>query len=251
MSGHSKWSKIKHQKGVADASRGQLFTKLTREIAVAVREGGSDPELNSHLRLAIQKARDSRMPLENIDRAIKKASGSTEASNLVEMTIEGYGPGGTAIMVKALTDNRNRTWQDIRNTFTRHGGNLGESGCVAWLFDHKGLITIKADNLNTEDLALKAIDAGADDVTVENGDVEIYTKPTELEKVRTSLEANNIPIASAELSIVPKTTIKLEEKAALQALKLLEKLEELDDVQQVSSNANFPNEIVERYRSQT
>jgi len=251
MSGHSKWSKIKHQKGAADVSRGQLFTKLTREIMVAVRNGGSNPELNSHLRLALQKARDSRMPWDNIDRAMKKASGSTEAANLSELTIEGYGPAGTAILVKALSDNRNRALQDVRNIFTRHGGSLGNSGSVAWLFDNKGLITVKPGDLDTEDLALKAIDAGAEDVKVEDGFVEIYTKPDELEKVRQTLEINKIPVASAELSMIPKTTIELEEKAALQALRLLNKLEELDDVQHVSSNANFLDEIVEKYHSQT
>ena len=251
MSGHSKWASIKHQKGVADARRGQLFTKLTREIIVAVRQGGSNPESNSRLRLAIQKARDNRMPSENIERAIKRASGTTEGANLEEMVLEGYGPNRTAIMVNALTDNRNRTLQDVRNIFTRHGGNMGESGCVAWLFDSKGLIMLKASDLDAEELALQAIDAGAEDVKVENSHVEIYTKPEELERVRTALEQNNLPVASAELSMVPKTLVELEEKAALQTLRLLDKLEELDEVQHVSSNADFPSSVLEQYQSQS
>ena len=248
MSGHSKWASIKHQKAVTDARRGQLFTKLTREIIVAVRQGGSSPETNFRLRLAIQKARDNNMPLDNIERAIKRGSGTLEGTTLVEMTLEGYGPKGTAILVQALSDNRNRTLQDVRNIFSRHGGNLGESGCVAWLFDSKGLIMVKTNNLDVEELALRAIDAGAEDVKVENAYVEVYTKPGELETVRAALEQNNLPIASAELSMVPKTMVELEEKPALQTLKLLDKLEELDEVQHVSSNADFSDSILEKYQ---
>ncbi len=251
MSGHSKWSSIKHQKGVTDAKRGQLFTKLTREIIVAVREGGSNPDTNFRLRLAIQKARDSSMPLENIDRAIKRGSGETEGTTLSEMLLEGYGPSGAAILVEALSDNRNRTLQEIRNIFSRGGGSLGESGCVAWLFDSKGLITIvETNNLDTEELALKAIDVGADDVDVENDRVAIYTKPEGLETVRAALEQENIPIASSELSMVPKTMLDLEEKAALQTLKILHKLEELDEVQHVSSNVNFTDSVLNKYQEQ-
>jgi len=249
MSGHSKWSSIKHQKGAADARRGQLFTKLTREIMVAVREAGSNPEANFRLRLAIQKARDNSMPSENIARAIKRGSGELGGASLTEMTLEGYGANGTAILVKAVTDNRNRTLQDVRIIFNRHGGSLGESGCVAWLFDSKGLITLKTSDLDTEELALQAIDAGAEDVKIEDSSVEIYTKPEELERVRTALEQSNLPVASAELSMVPKTTVELEEKAALQTLKLLDKLDELDEVQHVSSNADFPNSVLEKYQS--
>ena len=249
MSGHSKWSSIKHQKGVTDARRGQLFTKLTREIIVAVREGGGNPEVNFRLRLAIQKARDSNMPLDNIERAIKRGCGQTEGANLAEMVLEGYGARGTAILVQALTDNRNRTLQDVRNIFSRHGGSLGESGCVAWLFDSRGLITVETNDLDAEELALQAIDAGAEDVKVENKYIEIYTKPDELEMVRTALEQKNLPLASAELSMVPKTMVELEEKAALQMLKLLDKLEELDEVQHVSSNVDFSDSILEKYQS--
>jgi len=249
MSGHSKWSSIKHQKGVTDARRGQLFTKLTREIIVVVREGGSNPEANFRLRLAIQRARDNNMPLDNIERAIKRGSGQLEGASLVEMVLEGYGPNGVAILVQALSDNRNRTLQDVRNIFTRHGGNLGESGCVAWLFDSRGLITVETNAQDAEELALEAIDAGAEDVRIESNYIEVYTKPEELEKVREALGQKNIPIASAELSMVPKTIVELEEKAALQTLKLLDKLEELDEVQHVSSNADFPDAILEKYQA--
>jgi YebC/PmpR family DNA-binding regulatory protein len=249
MSGHSKWAQIKRQKGVADARRGQLFTKLAREIIVAVREGGSNPEANFRLRLAIQKARDSNMPLDNIERAIKRGSGQAEGASLAEMVLEGYGPNGVAILVEALSDNRNRTLQDVRNIFTRHGGNLGESGCVAWLFDSRGLITVETNAQDAEELALKAIDAGAEDVRIESNYIEVYTKPEELEQVREALGQKNIPIASAELSMVPKTMLELEEKAALQTLKLLDKLEELDEVQHVSSNVDFSDAILEKYQA--
>jgi len=249
MSGHSKWSTIKRQKGAADAKRGQIFTKLAREIIVAVREGGSNPEANFRLRLVIQKARDSNMPLDNIDRAIKRGSGQTEGASLAEMVLEGYGPSGVAILVLALSDNRNRTLQDVRTIFFRHGGNLGESGCVAWLFDSRGVITVDAKEQDAQALALEAIDAGAEDVKIENNYIEIYTRPEGLEKVREALKQKNITVASAEVSRVPKTVIQLEEKAALQTLKLLDKMEELDEVQYVSSNADFPDSILEKYQS--
>jgi len=251
MSGHSKWSSIKHQKAVTDARRGQVFTKLAREIIVAAREGGGNPEVNFRLRLAVQKARDNNMPQDNIERAIKRGSGTLEGTSLVEMVLEGYGASGTAIMVQALSDNRNRTLQEVRNIFLRNGGSLGESGCVAWLFDQKGLIRVNTNDLEAEELALQAIDAGAEDVKVENGYLEIYTKPEEFEKVRAALERGNLVIASAELSLIPKTMVELEEKAALQTLKLLDKLEELDEVQHVSSNADFPNSTLEKYQAQS
>lgn len=249
MSGHSKWHSIKHQKGVADARRGQLFTKLTREIVVAAREGGGNPEVNFRLRLSIQKARDNNMPTDNIERSIKKGTGELEGGSLAELTLEGYGPNGIAILVNALTDNRNRTIQDVRSTFTRHGASLGESGCVAWLFDSKGVITIKTESIDADELALSAIDAGAEDVKVENGYVEVYTVPEELEKVREALEKNEVKIESSELLMVPKSLIPLDEKAAMQALKLLDRLEEIDDVQNVFSNADIPDSVVESYQA--
>ncbi len=249
MSGHNKWSKIKRQKGLDDAKRGQLFTKLTRGIILAVREGGSgDSSTNFKLRLAIQKAHDSSMPLDNIERAIKKASGEG-AGSLEEMTLEGYGPGGVAILVQALSDNHKRTVQDIRSTFARHGGNLGESGSVAWLFESKGLISIDAKGIDTDELTLSAIDAGAEDVMIDGSFVEIYTKPEKLETVKGVLEPRKLPSINAEVSLMPKTSVELDEKAAVQTLKLLDKLEELDDVQLVVSNADFSDAVLEKYRS--
>lgn len=249
MSGHSKWSKIKHQKGADDIKRGNLFTKLTREIIIAAREGGGNPEGNFRLRLAVQKARDSNMPMDNIERALKKGTGELEGGSLTEMTLEGYGPNGIAILVNALTDNRNRIIQEVRSTFTRHGGNLGESGCVSWLFDSKGVITIKTGDYDADELALAAIDAGAEDVKVENDYVEAYTIPEEMEKVRKILEEKNLEIESSELLMVPKSLIQLEEKSALQALKLLDRLEEIDDIQNVFSNADIPDAVVESYQT--
>jgi YebC/PmpR family DNA-binding regulatory protein len=249
MSGHSKWSTIKRKKGVADDRRGQLFTKLAREIIVAVREGGPNPEANFRLRLAVQKARDNSMPLDNIERAIKRGSGHTEGAVLAEMVLEGYGPSGVAILVQALSDNRNRTLQDVRNIFYRHGGNLGESGCVAWLFDSRGVITLQTNTKDAEELALQAIDSGAEDVKIEKNFIDIYTKPAELEKVRKALEQKQIAVNSAEVCMVPKSMVELEEKAALQTLRLLDRLEELDEVQSVACNADFSDAILEKYQS--
>jgi YebC/PmpR family DNA-binding regulatory protein len=247
MSGHSKWAQIKRQKGVADSRRGQLFTKLGKEISIAVRESGSDPQGNARLRLAVQKARDNNMPMENIERAIKRASGASDTSALIELTLEGYGPGGSAILLQALTDNRNRTLSEVRNVFNRHGGNLGESGCVSWIFETKGVIHVQGDNVDAEELALQAIDAGADDVKVDQGAVEIHTQRQDMEAVRKKLEENGVAISSAEILQVPQNVVGLDEKAALQALKLLDRLEELDDVQHVFTNADFPEEVVEKY----
>jgi len=250
MSGHSKWSSIKRAKGVADARRGQLFTKLTREIIMAAREGGGNPDGNFQLRMAIQKARDSNMPNDNIDRAIKRGTGELEGARLEEIVLEGYGPGGVAILVQALSDNRNRTLQEVRNVFTRNGSSLGENGCVAWLFDARGMITVPLNDQNAEELELQAIDAGAEDVSVENDCLEIYTKPEELEMVRAAMAESGLTIASAELCTVPKTTIEVDEKVGLQTLRLLDKLEDLDDVNQVTSNADFSDDVIEKYNQQ-
>ena len=250
MSGHSKWASIKHQKGVADARRGQLFTKLTREIIVAVRQGGSNSDTNFRLRLAIQRARDNSMPSDNIERSIKRGSGELEGVTLIEMVLEGYGPSGAAILVQALTDNRNRTLQDVRTIFTRNGGSLGESGCVAWIFDSEGLITVPINDLDAEEIELQAIDAGAEDVKVENDYVAIYTKLEDMEKIRVTMEQKKLPIASSELTMISKNMVELDEKASLQTLRLLDKLEELDEVQQVTTNADFPETILEKYQSQ-
>ena len=249
MSGHSKWAQIKRQKGVADARRGQLFTKLTREIIVAARQGGASPESNFRLRLAVQKARDSNMPLENIERAIKRGGGEQDSSNLTELSLEGYGPKGVAIMVSALTDNRNRTLSDVRNLFSRHGGSLGENGSVAWIFESRGVVTVDTADDEKDEIALLAIDAGADDVSEGNGYLEIYTTPQNLEKVREAVEQKK-PVASAEVSHIPQNTVMLDEKGTVQTLKLLDHLEELDDVQGVFSNADFSEEILEKLRDQ-
>jgi len=249
MSGHSKWASIKHQKAVTDARRGQLFTKLTREIIVAVRKGGPSTDANFSLRLAIQRARDSSMPMDNIERAIKRASGDAEGASLKDVVYEGYGPGGGAILVQTLSDNKNRTVQGIRHLFSRGGGNLGETGCVAWLFESRGVIAIKSENLDAEELTLKAIDAGAEDVIEETGFVEVYTKPEDLESVKTVLEQDGTPIASFEVSMVPKTTIQLGEKEAIQTLRLMDKLDEEDDVRYVTSNVDFSDEVMEKYQA--
>jgi YebC/PmpR family DNA-binding regulatory protein len=250
MSGHSKWSSIKHQKGVADARRGKLFTKLTREIILAVREHGSSPETNYHLRLAIQKAKDNNMPSDNVERAIKRGEGTLEGSRLEEMVLEGYGPDGAAILVEALSDNRNRTLQDVRSVFSRGGGNLSESGSVTWLFNPRGVITVETGKQDADELALKAIDAGAEDVATESDCIEIYTKPEEMEMVRKSLEQNQVTVTSAEVARIAKTTVQLDERAAFQVLRLLDKLEGLDDTQSVCSNVDFSDEVLGKYRDQ-
>ena len=250
MSGHSKWSQIKRQKGVTDAKRGQLFTKLTREIIVAVKQGGPNLESNFQLKLAAQRARDNNMPSENIERAIKRGSGEGEAANLTELTLEGYGPNGIAVLVQALTDNRNRTIQDVRRFFTRHGGNLGESGCVAWLFESRGLITVEGGGIDSEEIALQAIDAGAEDVTTEGDYLEIYTQSGDLEEIKKILDETQ-HVISAEVSLVPKTTVLLDEKEAAHALSFLDQLEEMDDVQRAFSNIDFSDVTLEKLRSST
>lgn len=247
MSGHSKWAQIKRQKGVADARRGQLFTKLGRELSIAAREGGSDPSGNPRLRLAIQRARENNMPMENIERAIKRGSERGEGAALEEILYEGYGPSGAAIMIEALTDNRNRAAAEIRNLFTRAGGSLGESGCVAWMFDKRGVIEINANGIDADAVALEAIDAGAEDVQVQDGTIEIYTDPAALEAVRQKLESMKVPVTSAEVNMVPKTELSLGEKESLSVLRLIDGLEDLDDVQRVYTNVDFSPEVLEKY----
>jgi YebC/PmpR family DNA-binding regulatory protein len=247
MGGHSHWSQVKRQKGAADARRGQLFTKLGREITVASRQGGPDPNANFRLRLAVQKARESNMPGDTIERAIKRGAGGPDAAELIEATYEGYGPGGVAVLIEVVTDNRNRSVSEIRATMGRAGGNLSEAGSVAWLFESKGVIAINAEDGGGEDLALTAIDAGAEDVDIQEARLEVITRAEDLEKVRLALQEQGVAVESAELSKVPKTTVNLGDKEALQALRLLDKLEELDDVQRVHSNAEFPDEVLEAY----
>ena len=253
MSGHSKWSTIKRQKGVVDSRRGQIFTKLSRDLALAVREGGGpDPDLNYRLRLAIDRARSNNMPMDTIERSISRAAGGGDSQDQLEDVVyEGYGPGGTAIMLQALTTNRNRTASEVRSAFAKGGGSLGEAGCVAWNFDSKGVITLDTDDDRAQDVALLAIDASAEDVKIEGGYLEIYTEPESLEAVRRELEQHQIDASSAEISMLPKSTLPLGVKEAVQTLRLLDSLEELLDVQKVYSNADFPDEVLEKYRGES
>ena len=249
MSGHSKWSTIKHQKGVTDARRGQLFTKLAREITVASREGGDNPDMNTRLRMAIQKAKENNMPLDNVDRAIKRGAGGSEGGDALEEALyEGYGPGGVAIMLHALTDNRQRTVSDVRASFARAGGSLGEAGCVSWIFESRGVITAEVDPEEGEEIALVAIDAGAEDFKLEGSYLELYAGPENLESLRNALEQQGVKVTSAELSMVPSNTLLLDAKVAEQTLRLLDHLEELDDIQKVYTNADFPDEVLEQYK---
>ena len=247
MGGHSHWSQIKRQKGGNDAKRGQLFTKLSREITVSAREGGGDPAMNPRLRLAVDKARYENMPADTIKRAIERGSGGGEGAALQEIMFEGYGPGGVAILVQTLTDNRNRTVSDLRTTLTRGGGTLGESGSVAWQFDNKGLIALEVNDADPEEIALIAIDAGADDVRVIDSFVEVYTGPTDLDRVRRELVDAGLNVTSFELAMLPKNTTPVDEKAGAQALRLLDQIEDLDDVQKVYSNAEFPDAVLMEY----
>lgn len=252
MSGHSKWAQIRRSKGVNDARRGQLFTRLGREIVVAVREGGSgDPNANFRLRMAVQRARDANMPLDNIERTIKRALGGSEGSDLEEITYEGYGPGGTAIMVQTLTENRNRTVAEVRNAFNRNAGNMGENGCVDWLFESKGVLEVELQGHDPDELGLEAIDLGADDVEPTTPDDEfltVYTDPSALEQVRQALEQRKYKVLKAETTMVPKTKVELaDEKTAHQAIRLIDKLEDLDDVQNVYTNADFPEAFAASY----
>ncbi|MBI4339571.1 MAG: YebC/PmpR family DNA-binding transcriptional regulator [Chloroflexi bacterium] len=250
MSGHSKWKTIKRKKGVADAARGQVFTKLAREIAVAARAGGGDPEMNFRLRLAVQKAKEGNMPILNIERAIQRGAGAggEGQSTLEEVTYEGYAPGGAAIMVEAVTDNPTRTVAEVRSILTKAGANLGERGSVAWNFDQRGVTVVEAEGARAEELTLLAIDAGAEDFDQDGDTLEVRTPPETFEGVRKALEDAGATIIRAELSMVPKTTVTLEARAAAQTLRLLDRLEELDDVQRVYTNADFPEEVLEEYQ---
>lgn len=243
MSGHSKWSQIRRQKGVNDARRGQLFTKLGREISVAARAGGGDPDGNYRLRLAIQKARLNNMPADNIKRAIERGIGGGDGGNLDEIAYEGYGPGGVAVLVEAMTDNRNRTVAEVRNVFSRNGGNLGESGSVSWMFEPRGVITVSADGHDPEEIELAAIDAGALDVAVDGSEVTVQTDPAHLDEVRTAL-GERYTVIDAENTLVANTTIPLDAAKAGQVLKLIERLEELDDVQRVHTNTEISDEVM-------
>ena len=244
MSGHSKWSTIKRKKGANDAKRGQLFTKLAREISIAARQGIPDPEHNFRLRLAVQKARTENMPKDNIDRAIERAAGGADGSSFEEIFYEGYGPGGTALMIQAQTDNRNRTVGEIRAVLTRAGGTLGENGSVSWMFDQVGLISLATGDADGDEVALVAIDAVADDVQLDDGAVEVYTQPQDLHRIQEALSGAGYAVENAELTMRPKTQMESDPDIAVKAIRLLEKLEDLDDVQQVFTNLRISDEVL-------
>ena len=248
MSGHSKWSTIERAKGTNDARRGQLFTKLSKEIIAAARQGGGGVDTNFRLRMAVQKAKDNNMPHDSIDRAVKRGSGDDGGQEQMdEVLYEGYGPGGTAIMLETLTDNRNRTVSDIRSTLTKWGGNMAEAGSVAWQFQQKGVVVVETGPEEAEELTLTAIDAGADDFETIDSTLRAYSPPESLEQICKSLAEVGVPIRSSELSMMPNSTVPLDQKTSLQTLRLLDRLEELDDVQRVFSNADFPDSALEHY----
>ena len=251
MSGHSKWSTIKHKKGVADARRGQLFTKLSREITVAAREGSPDPEMNFRLRLAIDNAKAQNMPKDNIERAVAKGAGkSTDGTELEELTYEAYAPGGTGIIIQTVTDNKNRSTSEIRSKITRSGGNLATNGAVSWNFEQKGLINIKVNGIDPDEVALEAMEFGAEDVDVQENNVSVTVPFGNFARAKGELEKmQSIEIEQAELAMIPNNTIELEKSQALQTLRLLDELEALDDVSKVYSNADFPDEALQEYVS--
>jgi YebC/PmpR family DNA-binding regulatory protein len=246
MSGHSKWSTIKHKKAVKDARRGKLFSKLIKEITVAARMGGGDLNANPRLRTAVTTARANSLPSDNIDRAIKKGTGELEGATYEEITYEGYGPGGAAIIATALTDNRNRTVAELRHLFDKHGGNMGAAGCVAWMFQKRGLIEVERDGVDEERLMEVALDAGAEDVNEQESGFEVLTAPEDFEAVKEALDAASISTLSAEVTLVPQNTVNLTGREAEQTLKLLDVLDDHEDVQSVASNADIPQEEIER-----
>jgi len=247
MSGHSKWSSIKHKKGAADAKRGQLFTKLTRALIVAAKDGGPDPAANLALQNAIEKARAASMPKDNIERAIARGSGTgADAASYEHISYEGYGPGGVAVYVDVLTDNRNRTAGEVRHIFARHDGNLAESGAVAWLFERKGVVLVDRDSTDEDELTLAAADAGAEDVAGEGSSFEVTCAPEDLNAVREALETAGIAVSDAEVTMLPKTKVEIEdESVARKVLKLIDGLEENDDVQDVYANFDIPERVLE------
>ncbi len=244
MSGHSKWAGIKHKKAIVDAKRGKLFTKLIREITVAAKQGGGDPQANPRLRVAVQSARDANMPVANIERAIKKGTGELPGAQYEEMTIEGYGPGGVAIIAEILTDNRNRTLSEIKHFFTKYNGNVGESGCVAWLFHKKGVLTFSARDYSEDRLMELSIEAGAEDLKKEGDVFVIISSPEDFSAVKETFIANGITPIIAEVTMIPKNTVKVDREDARQTLRIVEALEEHDDVQHTCSNFDIPDELL-------
>jgi len=249
MSGHSKWSTIKHKKATQDARRGKLFTQLAREITIAAREGGGDPDTNFRLRLATDKARTANMPKENVERAIKRGTGELKGEELAEVTYEGYAPNGVALLVQVLTDNKNRTVADVRRTLTRQGGTLADAGAVVWQFDRKGYIAIAPDGMDQDTLFEIAVEAGAEDVVFSDDLIEVYAGLENFQTVREALQEAGIRFETAELAMLPKTTLQLEEKETLRVMGVIDALEELDDVQQVYSNLDISDEVMTRYEA--
>ena len=251
MSGHSKWSTIKHKKGAADAKRGQLFSKLSRAIIVAAKEGGADPSANLALQNAIEKARSYSMPKDNIERAIAKGGGAdAEAASFETVVYEGYGPEGVAVLVEALTDNRNRTASEVRHAFTKHGGNLGTTGAVAWQFERRGIVLVQAAGVDEDELFLAVADAGADDVEQDGSVFQIASTPEQLQAVRQAVEGAGFTVESAELSMVPKVTVEIgDEPTAKKVVRLVEGLEDNDDVQDVYANFDIPEAVLEAVAS--
>ncbi len=246
MSGHSKWAQVKHKKAVVDAKKGKMFSKIVKEISVAARIGGGEPDGNPRLRTAIEKAREVNMPQENIKRAIMKGTGELPGMTYEESVYEGYGPGGTAILLEVLTDNRNRTVSEIRHIMTKHGGNLGEAGCVGWMFEKKGYILVEKTKIDEDSLMSIALEAGAEDMKNDprEDSFEIITSSEDLNRIKTSLEASGIPLSLAEITMLPKSYVSLDAKAADQMIRLLEALEDHEDVQDVYTNSDIPDEVM-------
>ncbi|MDR1204954.1 MAG: YebC/PmpR family DNA-binding transcriptional regulator [Peptococcaceae bacterium] len=247
MSGHSKWANIKHKKGRQDAAKGKVFTKVGRELIVAARAGGANPDANFRLKIAIQKAKACNMPADNIQRAIQKGAGAADGSNYEELTYEGYGPGGVAVMVNIMTDNRNRTAGEIRHIFSKNGGNMGETGCVGWMFKEKGLLTVASEDLTTDadDLMLTALDAGAEDIQEQEDAFEIMTAPEDFQKVKDQMEAGGVVFSEAEIMMIPETTVEITDpEQAKLLLRLMDYLEDHDDVQNTYTNLDIDEEIV-------
>jgi YebC/PmpR family DNA-binding regulatory protein len=247
MSGHSKWSSIKHKKAATDAKRGKLFTRFIRELSIAARAGGGDPESNSRLRHAIDGARAANMPSDNIKKAIQRGTGELEGVNYEELSYEGYGPGGVALLVEAMTDNKNRTVSEVRYVFNKYNGNLGEQGCVSWMFTRKGMIIVSASAIGEDELMEVVLESGAEDMKKEGENFVISTSTEDFDKVHQALKAKKIAIESAEISKVPSTYIKLEGRQAEQMLKLYDKLEELEDIQNVWANFDIADEVIDQF----
>ncbi len=245
MSGHNKWSSIKHKKAKTDSARGKAFSKLIRLITVAARQGGGNPENNPSLRLAVQKAKEINMPLDNIENAIKKGTGELEGVTYDEIVYEGYGPGGAAVMLEVTTDNRNRTTAEVRHLLSKHGGNLGEAGCVSWIFEKKGVIAFDSNMVQEDDVMMAVLEAGAEDVKSSDSTIEVITAPEDFEQTQKAVNEAGLEYLEAKITMIPKATVHLDGKEAHQMLKLMDLLEEHDDVQDVYANFEIPDEIME------